>query len=89
MESITVTGRQLAADLGISEPSVRRYLKELYDLQLVRNLSRPRQPLQLRVLADLAEEQSVSVLPSKDAVVAAWASEQTPPEGTSFPQESR
>jgi hypothetical protein len=76
MESITITGRQLAADLGISQSSVCRYLQELYDLQLIKNVeARPRQPLQLRVLDDPPEEESPSVMPTRDAVAAIWAAE--------------
>lgn len=75
--TITVTGRQLAAELGMSETSVRRYLTELYDLQLIKNLeARPKQPLHLRVLAGLPDAAAVSVLPAPDVLAATWKAEQ-------------
>ena len=61
----------------MSETSVRRYLTELYDLQLIKNLeARPKQPLHLRVLAGLPDAAAVSVLPAPDVLAAAWKAEQ-------------
>jgi hypothetical protein len=74
--TLTITVRQLAVDLGTSKSATDRYLKELYDLQLIKNLeTRPKQPLQLRVLASLPDEKTVSVLPEPDALAAAWEDE--------------
>jgi hypothetical protein len=74
--TLTTTQRQLAAKLGSSQPSVFRHLRELYDLQLLKNLeTRSRQPLQLRVLAPLPDAMAVSVLPSPDALADAWEKE--------------
>jgi DNA-binding MarR family transcriptional regulator len=74
--TLTITVRQLAAELGISKSAVSRHVKELYDLQLIKNLETlPRQPLQLRVLAMPPDEKGLSVLPSPDVLAAAWEAE--------------
>jgi hypothetical protein len=74
--TLTITGRQIAAELGMGQTSVFRYLRDLYDLQLLKNLeTRPRQPLSLRVLAALPATTAVSVLPSAPDLGAAWEKE--------------
>jgi hypothetical protein len=72
-ETITITVRQLAADLGAGKSAIGRQLKELYDLQLIKNMeTRARQPLRLRVLAPLSDQKTISVLPSPDDLATIW-----------------
>jgi hypothetical protein len=85
--TLTITVRQIAAELGMGQTSVVRYLRELCDLQLIKNLeTRPRQPLSLRVLAVLPDTAAVSVLPSPNDLGAAWEKEKLalshPPESS-------
>jgi hypothetical protein len=73
--TLNITTRQLAGELGISEATIRRQLRELYDLQLTKNMeTRPRQALQLQILAALPDARAVSVLPHPEVLAAAWES---------------
>jgi hypothetical protein len=74
--TLTITSRQLAAELGVSKGAIDRHLKELTDLQLVRNLEiRAKQAMQLRIVANIPADGQVSVLPMPDALAAAWEEE--------------